>query len=90
MLSACLHMTIDHRINILSRVSLIGKVQGNALGNFKQTVWLRSAKTSVDGEGLVDKGFDRTDRFFAHFNRVRCPKLLRQRDVKQHHAQELP
>ena len=46
-------------------------------------IWLRSAKVPYDGECLADKGFENTDRYYAHLNRVRCPRMLRNRDVKQ-------
>ena len=53
------------------------------------TIWLRSAKLTPDGEGLADKGFEYVDRCFAWFNRVRCPRVLRSRKVKQYDVIEL-
>ena len=46
-------------------------------------VWLRLAKTPPYGEGLADKGFEYTNCFFPHFNPVHCPKILRNRTIKQ-------
>ena len=43
----------------------------------------------MDVEGLGDKGFVKTDRYFAHFNRVRVSRLLCYRNVKQYHQNEL-
>ena len=43
----------------------------------------------MDGEGLGYKIFDKKDFYFAHFNRVRLPRLLRYRNAKQCHQNEL-
>ena len=51
--------------------------------------WLRPTKTPVHGEGLADKGFKNCDRYFANLNRVRCPRMLRNREVKQCNVIEL-
>ena len=50
---------------------------------------MRSAKLQFDGEGLADKGFENADRHFSHFNRVRYPRILRNRNVKQCDVVEL-
>ena len=63
MLSACILMTTDYRENILS---FVGLIECEISSNEKLdpvTVWLRSAKFTQHGEGLLDKGFDKTDRF---------------------------
>lgn len=88
MLSAYLHMTKDYRANIL-------KYAGMHCNSIKNTnvnepiAWLRSCKLPPEGEALADKGFENTDRFFANFNRTRCPRVLRNREVKQCDAIEL-
>ena len=50
--------------------------------------WTHSAKIPKYGEGLGDKGFDNTERYFAWFNQVRTPRVLRSRNVKQHEVEE--
>ena len=52
-------------------------------------VWLRLAKLPPDSEGLGDKGFEKTERSLPFLNRVRTPRVLRSRKVKQYHELEL-
>ena len=88
MLSACLLITKDHRRKALKFIGLPCPVEIDFEPK-DLIVWLRSAKTPVCGEGLADEGFENCDRCFAHLNRVRCPRVLRSRDVKQHDVAEL-
>ena len=43
----------------------------------------------MDSEGLANKGFEFLDRLFAHFNQVRCSRVLRSRHTKQYDIIEL-
>ena len=88
MLSACLHMTKNYRRDMLKYLGLgpVDQLQGEIS---QPTIWLRSAKLPFDGEGLADKGFENGDKYFDHFNRVRCPRMLRNRNVKQCDVVEL-
>ena len=47
------------------------------------------AKIPPNLEGLADKSFERTDRYFPFFNAVHTPRVLRGRYVKQYHQDEL-
>ena len=47
-------------------------------------IWLRSEKLPFDGECLADSVFDNTEILFAHCNWVRCPRMIINRNVKQH------
>ena len=81
-------MTMTYRENILSRVGLIKSDHNLDAIIDSINVKLRSEKLPPLVEGLMDKGFDRTDRFFL--NKVRCPRALRAINFKQHHEDELP
>ena len=37
--------------------------------------WNHVTKTPAHGEGLADKGYEKFNRFFSKFNRVRCPRI---------------
>ena len=43
----------------------------------------------MHGEGLADKGFEHCDMHFANFNKVRFPRVLRNRDSTQYDVVEL-
>ena len=88
MLSACLLMTKDFRISALKHLGLSDGLNVNFTST-PTNMWLRSAKTPIYGEGLADKGFENCDRYFGHFNRVRCPRALRSRNIKQCDVVEL-
>ena len=64
MLSAYIQLTMTYRENILDYVGLIKKDYDRDAIIEPLNVWLRSAKLPPNGEGLFDKGFDRTDRYF--------------------------
>ena len=88
MLSAYLLITKDYRRSLMKHLGLPCNHEGTKQLK-EQNVWLRSAKIPIYGEGLADKGFENCDRYFAHFNRVRCPRVLRSRNVKQYDVLEL-
>ena len=87
MLSAYLFMTRDFRIQVLKYVGILNSAENIELA--APDIWLRSAKIPPDSEGLGDKGFEHCDRFFAFMNKVRTPKILRNRVVKQYTPPEL-
>ena len=81
MLSAHLLITSEYRKNVINYLFLDSgnKIQWEAT---EPTIWLRSEKPPFDGEYLEDKGFEKTDRLFEYFNWLRCPRTLRNRNVK--------
>ena len=81
MLSAFLHVTQECR-NIL--INYLGLRDKNLHKNINESPkwWLCSAKILLHGEGLANKGFEHTYAFFAWFNRVRCPKVMKARKLK--------
>ena len=85
-----MHLTMTYRENIFDYVGLIKKDYDRDAIIEPLNVWLISAKLPPDGEGLFDKGFDRTDRCFYFLNKVRYPRALRFRNSKQRHEDELP
>lgn len=87
-ISAYLFMTKEYRNNALNYLGLSNEIK-LPLNVTEPTIWLRSAKVPFNGECLADKGFENTDRLFAHFNRVRCPRILRNREAKQYDVIEL-
>jgi hypothetical protein len=52
-------------------------------------LYLRLAKIPPKTEGFGDKGFEKTDRYYPYFCRIRTPRVLRERDVKQYDTVEL-
>ena len=90
MLSAYLHITKNYRESILEYVGISEHVRDETHEDkIIPDVWLRSAKIPADREGLGDKGFENTDKYFAWFNRIRTPRVLRKRDIKQYDPLEL-
>ena len=57
MLSTHLLITRDFRNNVMAHVGLPNTFKYFE-NNYEPTMWLRSAKFPVDGEGLADKGFE--------------------------------
>ena len=88
MLSAYLLLTREFCNSIMEYIGLRNTFTCDKIMD-EPTVWLRSAKLPVYGEGLADKGFEFLDRLFVHFNQVRCPRVLRSRNVKQYDMIEI-
>ena len=65
MLSMYLNITSEYRKKFLNYVGLCS-VNAEEHDTTKPIIWLRSAKLPFNGECLADKGFENTDRFFAH------------------------
>ena len=82
MLSAYLFITSGCRISALTHLGIFSE-NNDTCDTTEPIIWLRSSKLPFNGECLADKGFQNTDRFFAYLSRVRCPRMLRNRDVKQ-------
>ena len=57
--------------------------------NTATNVWLRSSKISIYGEGLADKGFEHSYLIFSKFNKVRTPRMSRDRELKKYDVSEL-
>ena len=76
MLSAHLFITRKHRIRMFKHIGF-SFPDDNISSDEAPNVWLRSAKISIYGEGLADKGFEHADLSFANFNQVRTPMMLR-------------
>ena len=76
-------MISEYRKNVLYYLGLDSgnKIRCDAT---EPIIWLRSTKLSFDGKYLADTGFETIDRLFTHFNRLTCPRILRNRNVKQH------
>ena len=81
-------MTSEHRKNLLNYLGL-GSENTDQCDTTEPIIWLRSSKLPFNGECLADKGFENTDRFCSHLNRIRYPRMLRNRDVKQCDITEL-
>ena len=88
MLSAYLMTTYEFRHKVMGYLGLIEE-SFYCRDDYEPAIWLRSTKLPLDGEGLADEGFEHVDRCFARFNRVRFPRVLRSRKVKQHDVIEL-
>jgi hypothetical protein len=90
MLSAYLYMTIQYREQLLLHLGSSSITPTTAANSPPPPdVWIRLAKIAPGVEGLADKGFERTDRYFPFFNAIRTPRVLRGRKVKQYHEDEL-
>ena len=90
-LSAYLCITKEFRWALLSHMGSTMVPQGYTQNENEEvpSVYLRLHKIPPDSEGLGDKGFEHTERFFPYFNRIRCPRKLRARQVKQYDVMEL-
>jgi hypothetical protein len=90
-LSAYLYMTKEFRWELLSFLGSTLVPDGHTVDQNKPPpdVYLRLAKIPEKGEGLGDKGFEKIERFLIYFNRVRTPRVLRSRKVKQYHELEM-
>jgi hypothetical protein len=52
-------------------------------------VYQRLHKIPPHSEGLGDKSYEKTERLFPYFNKIRCPRKLRERTVKHYDVIEL-
>lgn len=90
LLSAYLHMTKEFRWECLSYMgSEMTPANYERVCEDPPDVFLRLHKITPKGEGLADKAFEKCERLFPYFNRIRCPRKLRFRKVKQYHTLEL-
>ena len=81
MLSACLHMSIDFRNDLINYLGLSNEVSIRRRNKCLK-LWITSAKIPPRGEGLTYKGLEHIDYFFAWFNRVRFPKEMKAHKLK--------
>ena len=81
-------MTREYSINILKYLNLSNEIELQ-LHVTELIIWLRSAKLLLNSKYLSDKGFKNSNCFFAHFNRVRCSRILRTREIKKYDVIEL-
>jgi hypothetical protein len=88
-LSAYLFMTREYRMDLLHWMGSSLVPQGYERLQEDRDVFLRLHKMPPKTEGLGDKGFEKTERFFPYFNKIRTPRVLRPREVKQYHEDEL-
>ena len=83
-------MTIDFRHKLLVHLgSTMIATTANTTSNPPPDIWIRLAMIPPGAEGLADKNFEKTDRFFPIFNAIQTPRVLRGRRVKQYHEDEL-
>ena len=91
LLSYYLHETKDFRLSILKWLGskLVAEDYQSPFGDEPPELWQSLAKIPKGKEGLGDKGFAGTDRFYAWWSKIRTPLLMRGRKVKQYQALEI-